>query len=656
MAISFVNIMFHHDSMLNSVHANDYDAVLSYLKKRVLFDGVSTPVLMSIILEMHEYTVKPGEVIITEDHVGQRMFVVKNGRLARFVMHDNTMINTSNAGKGECFGEMGMMGSRVVKPETMIATKPATVWVLNREVYNAHVTPPCRNPYAVFLNNVEMFRNVSNSNKRLIADICGLATYVERDIVVNKGDKGDKFYIILDGVVVVKCHRDGHTDCPSDTLEQMRIPKYLIVTDFFGGAALMSNDMCLENETAVVVSEAAIMLVIDRDRFAMLNMVKLGTNPKPGSGALITIHCLDGSTINCKGHASDIEGMFHDTAIRDPTVCSFAEREFLGEGGYGKVFKLVCIENKVNYAIKQMLKKDICKICDKINFERVISKNLSHPFCVRQHASFSNETHVYLLFDVLEGGNLRDLMTSITKKSSYVSRLRCFCGPSQSTATVVKGMDEHDARFYAGCIILAIEHMHAQGLVHRDIKPENVLIDAACGYAKLCDFGLAKFVKGKEFTFCGTPVFLAPETINHTGYDFAVDWWAVGVLIYMMLTSTNPFLYREQHVSLLELMRRIKDASFQVKYPEYISRDAESLINQLLERNPLKRLGAQGARAIKEHSWFAGFDWAMLGTKTMDPPHRPTTLRKTPTSNIKLSGYGQSRPSLEQYRHILSDF
>ena len=659
------------DALLNNVSANDYDTLLHYLKQRVIFDGVSTPVLMAMILDMHEYVVNPGEVIVTQDSTGQRMFVVKNGRLSRFVRHNDKTVKVCAVGNGGCFGEMGIMGSRVVRPETIRAIKPSTIWVLNREDYNKYVTTSCPNPYAVFLNNVEIFKNVSISNKRLIADICGLATYVKHDTIINKGDKGDKFYIILDGVVLVKGPKDanrnvrgpgvllnskGLCSAPGVVVEKKRTTGYLVVTDFFGGVALLSKDLCTERETVVVESDTAVMLVVDRDRFAMLNMIKLDSVLKDGPDALITISCLDGSTIRCKGHKSDIEEMFCSSIVRDRTICSFIERAFLGEGGYGKVFKLECIENNTMYAIKQMLKKDIYKICDKVNFERVISKNLNYPFCVRQHASFSNETHVYLLFDILEGGNLRELTMSVKHKVSPVSNFRCLCGLSQSTTSVLKGMDERNARFYVGCIILAIEHMHSQGIVHRDIKPENVLIDSVCGYAKLCDFGLAKFVKGKEFTFCGTPVFLAPEIINQTGYEFAVDWWALGVMMYMMLTTTNPFLNGDENVSLLELMRRVRDASFHIKYPTYVSKNAVNLVNHLMERNPLKRLGAHGALDIKGHAWYAGFDWKLLGSKMMDPPLRSTVVHKTSPKNVKLSGYGQCRPSLEQYKHVLSDF
>jgi cGMP-dependent protein kinase 2 len=117
-----------------------------------------------------------------------------------------------------------------------------------------------------------------------------------------------------------------------------------------------------------------------------------------------------------------------------------------------------------------------------------------------------------------------------------------FPGPPTTDNDNVQGMDEELARFYVACITLALEYLHDQNIVYRDLKPENVFIDQV-GYVKMGDFGFAKVLNesNKTFTFCGTPGYVAPENILAHGYNYSVDWWGLGVLMYVLLTGRQPF-------------------------------------------------------------------------------------------------------------------
>jgi serine/threonine protein kinase len=104
--------------------------------------------------------------------------------------------------------------------------------------------------------------------------------------------------------------------------------------------------------------------------------------------------------------------------------------------------------------------------------------------------------------------------------------------------------NEERARFYMAECVLALEYLHSKGVVYRDVKPENILIDAD-GHVKLTDFGLSKadLKANNDMTesFCGTTEYLAPEIIKEKQYSYSVDWYSLGLVMYEMLTGTNPF-------------------------------------------------------------------------------------------------------------------
>ena len=93
--------------------------------------------------------------------------------------------------------------------------------------------------------------------------------------------------------------------------------------------------------------------------------------------------------------------------------------------------------------------------------------------------------------------------------------------------------------FYICEILLAICYMHEKNIIYRDLKPENLLIDKE-GHIKIADFGFAKkLTNDRTFTLCGTPEYLAPEIIlgSKEGYGKSADWWALGILVYELLTG-----------------------------------------------------------------------------------------------------------------------
>jgi len=154
------------------------------------------------------------------------------------------------------------------------------------------------------------------------------------------------------------------------------------------------------------------------------------------------------------------------------------------------------------------------------------------------------------------------------------------------------------------------------------LKPENVLIDLD-GYIKITDFGLSKRnISGNSgaFSICGTPEYLAPEVLQRKGHGKAVDWWALGSIIYEMMTGFPPFYSKNHEV----LYQNIIET--ELNYPKYVDKCLRNLLEGLFQKNPLLRYGAN---EIKNHEWFKGFDWKALLAKKLIPPFKPVLKSET---------------------------
>ncbi|KAL5055996.1 hypothetical protein RYX36_036678, partial [Vicia faba] len=302
----------------------------------------------------------------------------------------------------------------------------------------------------------------------------------------------------------------------------------------------------------------------------------------------------------------------------------------LGSGDTGSVHLVELCGTDHHFAMKAM-DKGVMLNRNKVHracTEREILDMLDHPFLPALYASFQTKTHICLITDYCPGGELFMLL-------------------DRQPAKVLK---EDAVRFYATEVVVALEYLHCQGIIYRDLKPENVLLQST-GHVSLTDFDLScltsckpelivpstndkkKGQHGPIFmaepmrasnSFVGTEEYIAPEIITGSGHTCAVDWWALGILLYEMFYGYTPFRGKNRQRTFANILHK------DLKFPKskQVSLSAKQLIYHLLQRDPTSRLGSKGgANDIKHHSFFKGINWALV--RCTKPPELDAPLFDT---------------------------
>jgi serine/threonine protein kinase len=279
------------------------------------------------------------------------------------------------------------------------------------------------------------------------------------------------------------------------------------------------------------------------------------------------------------------------------SVEDFDLLNLVGKGSFGKVMQVRKKSNGKIYAMKVLDKKHILdhNEVEHTLAEKNILQRIVHPFLVNLNWSFQTADKLYFILDFVNGGEL----------FYHLQREKKF--------------PEERVRFYAAEILLALEHLHENGIIYRDLKPENLLLTEE-GHICLTDFGLCKEGINSEddrtITFCGTPEYLAPEVLKGKGYGKAVDWWSYGSLVYEMLCGLPPFYSQD----IQEMYRKIMTEK--LKFPPTVGADARDMLERLLQRDIELRL--KDPEKIKAHPFFKQINWDALYNKRVKPPYVPS--------------------------------
>jgi len=270
-------------------------------------------------------------------------------------------------------------------------------------------------------------------------------------------------------------------------------------------------------------------------------------------------------------------GIFKKGDIKDKYIFE----KTLGQGSFGEVKK---IKNKTTgdeFACKMINKADMQQEdLLALQTEVEILSQIDHPNVVKLFEVWEDKAKFYMVMEIMTGGELFD---RIVEKDHY---------------------SEKEAADTIRPIVDAIRYCHNMGVAHRDLKPENLLYATRDSHSiiKISDFGLAKIYDSSlMMTQCGTPSYVAPEVLDGRGYDEKVDFWSIGIILYILLCGFPPF-YDDDNDKLFELIAKGK-VEFPSPYWDNISDPAKDLIKKLLNVDPEKRLKSDD---ILSHPWMVG--------------------------------------------------
>ena len=307
----------------------------------------------------------------------------------------------------------------------------------------------------------------------------------------------------------------------------------------------------------------------------------------------------------------------------------FESLDILGKGSFANVVLARRISTNKYYAMKVVNKQGLLdhKRVQDVFTERNVLTRSNHPYLLKLHHTFQSEHKLFFVMDCMPGGDMRQLINDFRRQ-----RVR---------------MPYEMVRIYAAQVILALTHLHDNGILYRDLKPENILLDEF-GNCALADFGLSKDF-GEAVTpsgvspigtpagtpnqprtlnaspptqkrsymrtssFVGSPLYVAPEVLRREKYSYEVDYWSLGILIYTLMFGAEPFRGSGPR-QVFELI-----LGTEVRFPRTMTTTPETvdIVCRLLCKDPSKRLRAP---EIFAHKFFNQFDWGAALEKKMVPP------------------------------------
>mmetsp|Transcript_25853 Transcript_25853/g.40183 ORF Transcript_25853/g.40183 Transcript_25853/m.40183 type:complete len:794 (-) Transcript_25853:80-2461(-) len=584
--------------MLANNNASQQQDTVDVLKKvKFLAELEDDGLLIKIADALATLNFNEGEKIINKGDVGEVFYVVKEGRVK---VHDigfgDSQYVDQILGPGDFFGERALLTGEP-RAADITAEVASVCLCLSRENFEKSLGPLQelidKTAEKRVLMGVPLFANSQFEPHEMarLTDLVEEVDFKQGEVLAEEGQAAKQsLYIIRKGKVTV-VNKNGMINTLSPG-------------DYFGEKLIQADDGAKVKQT-ITAEEASTCGVLTRSAIESVigDISRLGKALPPVSSKL-------------------------DRSIK---LGDLTKLKILGVGTFGKVWLVNHKKKDKAYALKMLNKREIIghhQVKGVIR-EKNVMASIDHPFVVDLRCTFQDDQHLYMLIELVQGGELFTVIHTETRDS----------------------IPNSDAVFYAACVLESLSTLHHRRIAYRDLKPENILVDSD-GYCVLVDLGFAKIVMDKTYTLCGTPEYLAPEIILSKGHDKGVDYWAFGVLIYEMLCGSTPFM--TYGIDQISLFKRIVQAKYTFPKSGVVNDHAEDLIQRLIVSRQSNRFGclARGDMDIREHPWFEGVSTEQLLKKKITAPWVPKI--KDPLDSQYFDSYSHIENELPSRKPPLS--
>ncbi|XP_055810510.1 protein phosphatase 2C and cyclic nucleotide-binding/kinase domain-containing protein isoform X2 [Solanum dulcamara] len=576
---------------------------------------------------MQRVEVQVGDIVVKQGGECDSFYVIGSGEFEVLATQDEKngevprVLQQYTADKLSSFGELALMYNKPLQASVRAVTN-GILWELKREDFRGILVSEFSNLSSLkLLRSVDLLSRLTILQLSHIADMVSEVPFSDGQTIVNEKQEPLGLYIIQKGVVkitfdmdLVKFENASSLMCENQKQDDIQNKKSITVGksegSYFGEWTLLGEHIA---SLSVIAVGDVVCAILTKEKF---------------DSVVGPLARLSQDNLRAKGHqtilSSESVQSFDTLTLENLQLADLEWQTCLYSMDCSEIGLVRLRDSDKLLSLKRFSKKKIKMLGKEAQVlkEKNLLKQMNTVASVPQVlCTCADEIHAGIVLDT--------------------------CLACSVVAILHNPLDEESARFCAASVVIALEDLHNNGILYRGVSPDVLMLDqtghiqvqthilethqlrtpiSKLGGAPLyrslvllVEFRFAKKISSeldeRTFTICGMADSLAPEIVQGKGHGFAVDWWALGTLIYFMLQGEMPFgSWRESELTFARI------AKGQLTLPHTFSPEAVDLITKLLQVDEKLRLGSQGVDSIKSHPWFLDVDWKAIAAHRSPVP------------------------------------